>query len=171
MLMFAALPLTAIVSGPLGEELGWRGFLLPHLLQRYSAIAATALLVPMWLAFHLPLSIVNPDRYGPLWALNVTGIAITMTWLHLRTAGSVLLAVVFHAVANTSTGAAVMLFPEDERPVPWAIATGMWLLVAAAVVWGPLRHAAAEPARPRRIAAATETSTRKDPHDRRTTPQ
>ena len=140
MLILAVLPLTAIVGGPLGEELGWRGLLLPHLLQRYSALTATMVLIPMWLLFHLPLSIAEPDRYGLLWALNVVGIAVTMTWVYLRSSRSVLAAVVFHAVANSSTGAAVLLFPEHERNVPWAIATSAWLLIAAVVAAGPLRH-------------------------------
>jgi hypothetical protein len=79
-------------------------------------------------------------------ALNVTGIAVTMTWVHIRSSGSVLVAVVFHAIANSSTGAAVLLFPEDERNVPWAIATGMWLVVAAFLAAGPLRHSRVHPA-------------------------
>jgi membrane protease YdiL (CAAX protease family) len=145
-LMFVVLPLTAIVGGPLGEELGWRGFLLPHLLRRRSATTATLLLLPMWLLFHLPLTLAHPGRYGLLWAANVTGIAFAMTWLHLRTAGSVGFAVAFHAVANTSTGAAVLLFPEDERTAAWAIVAGLWLAVAALAVLGPLRRADGGPA-------------------------
>jgi len=58
---FAVLPLTMIVGGPLGEEFGWRGYLLPHLLRRHAPITATLILLPFWLGFHL----INSGDFGP----------------------------------------------------------------------------------------------------------
>ncbi len=37
-----------------GEELGWRGFLWPLLRTRFTFLVATAILTPIWLAYHLP---------------------------------------------------------------------------------------------------------------------
>jgi len=136
---FAVLPLTMIVGGPLGEELGWRGYLLPHLLRRHAPITATLILLPFWLGFHLPLMLTIPDRYGVWWMLTLTGFAFTMTWLHLRSGGSVLLAIVFHAVANTATGAAIQLFALPDRTVAARTAAILWLLVGVVVAVIALR--------------------------------
>jgi membrane protease YdiL (CAAX protease family) len=136
---FVTLPLTLIVAGPLGEELGWRGYLLPHLLRRHAPITATLLLLPVWVGFHLPLMFAIPDRYGVWWVLTIAGFAVTMTWLHLRSGGSVLLAVVFHGVANTATGAAIQLFAEPERIVAARVAAILWLLVGVVVAALALR--------------------------------
>lgn len=136
---FAVLPLTMIVGGPLGEEFGWRGYLLPHLLRRHAPITATLILLPFWLGFHLPLMLTIPDRYGVWWMLTLTGFAFTMTWLHLRSGGSVLLAIVFHAVANTATGAAIQLFALPDRTVAARTAAILWLLVGVVVAVIALR--------------------------------
>jgi uncharacterized protein len=140
------LPLIMVVGGPLGEELGWRGFVLPTLLKRHGPIAATLILTPMWIAFHLPWILNEPAQYGPAWALAILGMALTMTWLYMRTRGSLALAVVFHAVINTSTAAAIQLFPERDRALAWGIAAALWLLtglVAASRIMGPARARAA----------------------------
>lgn len=49
------LPLWAmLVLTSYGEEVGWRGFALPHLQQRHSALSATVLLACAWAAWHTP---------------------------------------------------------------------------------------------------------------------
>lgn len=127
-----SLPLVLVVAGPLGEEIGWRGYVLPTLLGRYGPVVATLILTPMWVGFHLPWILNAPDRFGPAWAVALLGMALTMTWLHVRTGGSVALAIVFHAVINTATPAAIRLFPEDERSLVWAIVAGLWLATGVA---------------------------------------
>lgn len=136
-----ALPILLVVGGPLGEELGWRGYVLPALLRHVTPITATLLLVPMWLAFHLPWIINRPERYGAAWALMLTGFALTMTWLHLRT-GSVALAVVFHAAVNSSAAVAVQSFATADRPLVWNLLAALWLAIGGVLAAGPLRAAA-----------------------------
>lgn len=133
-----AFPVLLVLGGPLGEELGWRGYVLPTLLRHVGPVTATLLLVPMWLVFHLPLIIGRPERYGVPWALMVVGFAFTLTWLQLRT-GSVGLAVVFHAVINSSSAAAVQSFATVDRPLVWKVMAGLWLTVGLALAVGPLR--------------------------------
>jgi membrane protease YdiL (CAAX protease family) len=145
-----SLPIILVINGPLGEELGWRGYLLPRFLRRHSPITATVLLIPLWIAFHLPMILTSPDRFGLWWALIVVGLAFTMTWLHLRSGGSVLLAIVFHAVVNTSTPAVVQLFGDGDRLLAIRLYAALWVLVGAVAAAGPLRGARTD----RRPAAA-----------------
>lgn len=128
----ATLPMTLVLAGPLGEELGWRGFLLPRLLQRFRPTAATLVLAGAWILFHLPLVVSRPQQYGPGWALTLVGVALVMTRLHLLSGGSLALAIAFHAVVNTATALAVRSLPEAHRPSAWLVVGGLWLTVGLA---------------------------------------
>lgn len=91
-----------------GEELGWRGYALPRLLEKRSALAASLILGVLWGLWHLPTFLVpGTPQYGlPLTAFVLLTIeySILMTWVFLHTAGSVLIATVFHGAINLSQG-------------------------------------------------------------------
>ena len=55
-LVLLLLPLAA----PLGEEIGWRGVALPHLLTRRSPLTASLILGGIWSVWHLPGVLANP---------------------------------------------------------------------------------------------------------------
>jgi membrane protease YdiL (CAAX protease family) len=147
LVLLALLPLTAALNGPLGEELGWRGFLLPHLLRTHSPVAATMRLIPMWVLFHLPLIVAETDR-RLWWAISVAGLTVALTWIHLRSGGSVALAIVFHALVNSVGGAAIQLFDEADQPAAWIGWSAVWTVLAVALLAGPLRRASATGGRP-----------------------
>jgi membrane protease YdiL (CAAX protease family) len=50
------LSLLTVVPG-FGEEFGWRGYMLPHLAQRFSTIRALSIHGVVWWAWHLPILI------------------------------------------------------------------------------------------------------------------
>ena len=55
---YMVVPIAALIlvlGGPLGEEIGWRGFLLPHLQQRRSPLLASLIVGAVWFVWHLPL--------------------------------------------------------------------------------------------------------------------
>ena len=95
----------------LGEELGWRGFLLPRLQARYSALVSSLIIGIVWGLWHLPLFMLEGmsptyefgQAIGILPALLaytmiiVVPYAILFTWMYNNTKGSLLLAFVFHA--------------------------------------------------------------------------
>lgn len=91
----------------LGEELGWRGFLVPEL-NKITSFGKTAFFSGLiWFAWHLPA--ILSGNYGapgtPLWfqilcfGILVLSGAVILAWLRLRS-GSVWPCVVFHAVHN-----------------------------------------------------------------------
>jgi membrane protease YdiL (CAAX protease family) len=83
----------------IGEELGWRGFALPRLLEGRSALAASLILGLLWLGWHLPAY-----ATGTISAIFIPLPFITsflFTWLYQHTHGSVLIAIMFHSMLNT----------------------------------------------------------------------
>lgn len=53
--VFPLILLSNVFSSPLLEEFGWRGFALPRLQRRYSALTSSVLLGVVWGVWHLPL--------------------------------------------------------------------------------------------------------------------
>lgn len=112
----AALPvvyLTALPFGPLGEELGWRGLALPNLMLRYGPVVASLVLGVVWTFWHVPMMLWSPGASIPsfmglsafavaVYLAQMTSVTLLMTWLFLRTQGSVLLAVLAHLTFNTA---------------------------------------------------------------------
>lgn len=89
-----------------GEELGWRGFLVPEL-SRWMGFTAVALVSgAIWTAWHFPLIFFGTYHgTGPLWysllvfVPSVMGAGLVLAWLRLAS-GSVWVAVFFHGFWN-----------------------------------------------------------------------
>lgn len=110
---FSALAFLAynVVSFGFGEEVGWRGFALPRLQSRHSALVATLALTLGWALWHAPLFLYRPgfmsmDVAGVAgWMFSLLTGAVLLTWLYNESRGSLLVVAVFHAgvdVAFTS---------------------------------------------------------------------
>jgi uncharacterized protein len=113
-LLIGALPTLVFVSVymmitvALGEEVGWRGYALPALQARYSALLASLILGVMWTLWHVPVFF-NPDTHYSnlpflLFLAYIVPFAVLITWVFNSTGGSVLMAMFFHAVMNASGG-------------------------------------------------------------------
>ncbi len=89
-----------------GEETGWRGFALPHLQTRRSAMRATVILSVGWAFWHLPLFGFSPglSRMGIGevlgWYFSILTGAVLFTWLTNSTRGSILIAAIFHGTMD-----------------------------------------------------------------------
>lgn len=105
-----------LLTDGLGEEIGWRGSALPQLLNRTGPLPASLLLGVVWAAWHLPLfwTVGNPN-YGEsflIMLVTLPAMSVLYTWLFQHTAGSTLIAILFHAsgscwylLAVSATGA------------------------------------------------------------------
>jgi len=97
--------LIGIASG-LGEEIGWRGFMAPQLVQRLDFTKAGFVGGLIWAAWHFPLILFADYSLGaPVWysmlcfTIMVIGLAYIMQWLRLES-GSVWPAAIMHGSHN-----------------------------------------------------------------------
>jgi uncharacterized protein len=93
-----------LLGGPLNEEMGWRGFALPHLQVRYGPLRGSLLLGAMWFLWHAPLFLIHDWLSVPVWAFSILilCLAVLMTWGFNQSRGSVVSAVLMHALFNSS---------------------------------------------------------------------
>jgi uncharacterized protein len=95
----------ALLAGPLGEEIGWRGFALPRLQQLHGPVVATLGLGILWAFWHAPiwfsgewaeLTLPNVAAYV-FW---ITAVTFIFTWVFNNTGGSVLMAILLHGTMD-----------------------------------------------------------------------
>ena len=107
-LMIAATLLSTVIGGQTGEELGWRGYALPRLAERFGLAGASLVLGVIWALWHLPLFYLHSvDTFGqsfPIYLLQVTAISVAIAWLYWQSGGSLLLTMLMHAAINNTTG-------------------------------------------------------------------
>ncbi|MFB6250363.1 MAG: type II CAAX prenyl endopeptidase Rce1 family protein [Halobellus sp.] len=140
------------------EEFGWRGFALPHLQRRFSALTASLLVGGVWALWHVPMFVYGVYQLSPaIYAASVICFAVILTWYYNASDGCVLGAVLLHGTVNAAVnvpgqavgGAAAV-------PVPYAaILAGVFGVVAALLVvrYGPETLSHREVVRPRWTAA------------------
>jgi membrane protease YdiL (CAAX protease family) len=88
------------IPGAFIEELGWRGFALPRLQNKNTALVASIILGLIWGIWHIPSMLYFGETNGltiGLAVLNTIPLAILFTWLFNNTQGSLLLVMLFHA--------------------------------------------------------------------------
>ena len=117
-------------AGPLGEELGWRGYALPRLLDLMSARKAALLLGAIWAIWHVPAFFLgglsqSKFQFGSFF-FEVIGFSVFMTLLFMHTRGSILLSgIIPHMWFNAVSKAGI-------HPVGWITV----ILAAALVLFG-----------------------------------
>lgn len=103
-----AIGIIGSMSTALGEEIGWRGFLVPELYKATKGnFTATALISGIiWSAWHYPVLIFgNYNNGAPAWygmmcfTILVVSISFVFTWFRLKS-GSLWTAVMLHASHN-----------------------------------------------------------------------
>ena len=130
----------------LGEEIGWRGFLVPHLAQ-ITTFSKTALVSGViWAVWHFPILLFADYNAGtPAWyalscfTVMVVGISFAYTWLRLRS-GSLWTAVFLHASHNVFVQGVFTPLTRDTGPTKYVIdefgaGLAFMALVVAYVFW------------------------------------
>jgi membrane protease YdiL (CAAX protease family) len=123
-------------SGGMSEEFGWRGYALPRLQARWNALASSIVLGLIWTVWHLPLWFVagSSQQGSSFWLFlaNLVLLSVLYTWLFNNAKGSILVAVVFHAMLNTVS----QMFPEPTANLFYWVLLGL-TVVLVVVIYGP----------------------------------
>ena len=93
-----------LVTGPLGEEFGWRGFALPRLLERFQPLLAAVILGAIWGAWHLPsFMMAGTPQSGmqlPFFLLSALCLSVIITWVFIHVRQSIFFGFLFHYMVN-----------------------------------------------------------------------
>jgi membrane protease YdiL (CAAX protease family) len=118
--MLILIVVTGLLTGPLAEELGWRGYALERLQNRFSPIISSLLLAPIWWVWHLPLFFIRGTTQAKwgigtlnfwLFAAGILPLTLILTWVYNHTQRSILAAVLTHFMYNFSLG---MVYPLSQ---------------------------------------------------------
>jgi membrane protease YdiL (CAAX protease family) len=96
----------SLISFGFGEETGWRGFALPRLQARHSALVASLLLTIGWAVWHVPLFFYRPGYLGMSaagiagWLFSLVTGSVLLTWLYNGSRGSLIVVAIFHAAID-----------------------------------------------------------------------
>lgn len=107
--MFIYLFLKNLLAGPLGEELGWRGFVLDELQKKYSPLKSSIILGFLWGIWHLPIWFttgftgINLIKYIVFFMITIISISIIMaTFYNLNK--TLLVPIIIHQLFNFLIG-------------------------------------------------------------------
>lgn len=128
---FAALWLATLADpGPLGEELGWRGYALPRLQVQFNGLTAALILGAVWAVWHVPAFFISglPQSQIPFapWAVCTIALSVIIAWITNRARGSVLPAILAHWTWNHTA--------DLSSASTWQTAVAL-ALGATALVW------------------------------------
>ncbi len=130
----------------LGEEIGWRGFLVPELARKLSFTRVAVVSGLIWATWHYPVLLFADYNGGtPAWyglgcfTVLVVSIAFVFAWIRLKS-GSVWPAAILHGSHNLWIQSVFDPLTEDTGPTKWIIgefgaALAVVGIAAAWLVW------------------------------------
>jgi membrane protease YdiL (CAAX protease family) len=124
-----------------GEEIGWRGYVLPRLQARYNALISSLIIGVIWAIWHLPKFFMADraafqPRFG-LFLLGLMAAAVVYTWIYNNTGGSLLLVTLYHAAGNTAgLFLPTTAFGLIEVSIQWLVAIMIILLAGPVTLAG-----------------------------------
>jgi uncharacterized protein len=141
-LAIANFGLVFLIGGPLGEEFGWRSYAVPALGSKVGWRKASLMIGVIWGLWHLPwfftAGTAQFQMSLAMFMLNIVAGSVLFSWLFLRSAGSVIPALVAHTSLNAFAGI-LSIIPTAETARPYALVTGILVTIA---FWLLLRPAA-----------------------------
>lgn len=128
---------TLLLSSPMGEEIGWRGYALPRLQADRSALWASIILGVVWGLWHVPLFFVPSDplegTFLPALLVGIVAESILFTWVFNNADRSLLLVLLLHTSIIITD-----LFLSAAEPIPFLEAAITWTIAVVILgTYGP----------------------------------
>lgn len=124
-LLLSQLAFQFLIVG-IGEELGWRGWLFPHLLKKNSFLVTVCFVTLVWGLWHFPILFKGFEVVYP-WLILLFSTSLIFSWLWVKVKGNVFILAVAHASVN-----APLFFIENrmiEARIPSNLITGGWEVI------------------------------------------
>lgn len=143
-LPLATVLILVLVFNGYGEEIGWRGFLLPRLMERHGTVPSALLVALVWAGWHTP-TFWTIEGYSSMslpvlivgFGLGLCAGSIVLADISVRTRGSIFAAALWHMTYNM--GAATIA----SRGIVGAISTACVQVWAVVIVVLEIRRALA----------------------------
>lgn len=123
---------------PTLEEIGWRGYGVDSLRNRFTLLKTSIVFALLWALWHVPLFFINNYYQNELWKagipyvinffISILPLAIILNWLYYKNNRSILVAILFHIM--TVISAEVFCMEESAK----FIQTVILLIVAIGIV-------------------------------------
>jgi membrane protease YdiL (CAAX protease family) len=126
-----------------GEEIGWRGYALPRLQARRTALTASLVVGSLHGLWHLPLWLrgqhEHPLSVYPAFLIQAVALSVIYTWLYNSSKGSLLLVVLFHMATNAPLTLVLLPLGIENWVLPFWLMAGFTAAAALVVVavFGP----------------------------------
>lgn len=137
--LFVFLLIFGLFSGPLSEETGWRGFALPKLESKYTALISSLILGILWTFWHLPLYFIPGSAQSgipfPIYMILVVSITIIMTWAYNNTNGSLIVTVLIHFCFNFGSVLVVSMLGLMPMMVFFIVGGVLIIIYLTLVIW------------------------------------
>ncbi|MFC2041884.1 CPBP family intramembrane glutamic endopeptidase [Chloroflexota bacterium] len=145
--------LITTVQAGLGEEIGWRGFATPKLMEKRSALTSSLIVGVVWASWHIPLYFVPGTLQNVLvqtigfpltlvvYSLNIIAFAIVWSWIYEVSNRNLWLPILIHGATNSFATFFAISNLEVYGIAPIMISALLWIILAVAVVlvYGPHR--------------------------------
>jgi len=119
-----------ILGGPLGEEVGWRGYSQPRLQNRLGILQSSLVIGVGWTVWHLPLFLIasTPQSHLPIafFIARTISLSVISGWIWNRSGGSLFLVLLFHASLNTWPNT-LFILEAQGTPGPYISSTILYI--------------------------------------------
>ncbi|MDT3429112.1 membrane protease YdiL (CAAX protease family) [Paenibacillus forsythiae] len=127
----------------IGEESGWRGFLLPELHRRRSLFSSALIVAVVWMVWHLPAFWFNESYLGMGfgvigWAISLAYGSVVLAWICAGSRWSIIPVVIWHGIFDTLTAS-------DQAGQVMAMACSMLVILHGIILMRTLGRRRAQP--------------------------
>lgn len=111
-----------MMVGIWGEEVGWRGFALPKLQEKYHPLLASLILGAIWAIWHLPLFFIEGSQQAEqgmtFFFLATLGYSILYSWIYNGSGENLFMIWLLHSMNNATVSYTMLFFkPLIAEPV------------------------------------------------------